>query len=346
EYTAAFQGDLKALNILEPTVWCKATDHIREQVETIRLIEQNGFTYRTSDGIYFDTRKLPGYGALAGLANIEGIQAGSRVEMGEKRAATDFALWKFSPAGSARQMEWDSPWGRGFPGWHIECSAMSAKYLGTLFDIHCGGEDHIAIHHTNEIAQTEAAYGTKLANYWLHGFFLQLGEQKMAKSSGGFLRLQLLADKGYDPLAYRYFCLGGHYRTQLKFSWESLTAAQKALENLRDETGRIVREAASEAPPDRDTAGPWRTKFLLAVNDDLNMPRAMALVWELVKAELPPGTRKATLLLFDRVLGLGLADWTLEEEMVPTAVMDLVQQRQLARQQKRYKDADALRGQA
>ncbi|MCU0606023.1 MAG: cysteine--tRNA ligase [Candidatus Edwardsbacteria bacterium] len=343
EYTAAFRDDLGSLNILEPAVWCKATEHIREQVETIRLIEQNGYTYRTSDGIYFDTKKLPGYGALAGLANIEGIQAGSRVEMGEKRSATDFALWKFSPQGSQRQMEWDSPWGKGFPGWHIECSAMSAKYLGTLFDIHCGGEDHIAVHHTNEIAQTEAAYGTRLANYWLHGFFLQLGEEKMAKSSGEFLRLRLLADKGYDPLAYRYFCLGGHYRTQLRFSWESLTAAQRALENLRAEVGRLVLAAGGGGEPDGPAAAAGRSKFLDSVNDDLNMPQALAVLWDLLKDNGTSAvTRLALVREFDTVLGLKLLDLPSGDE-VPPAIAALLEQRKQARAAKQWTESDRLR---
>src|SRR5260221_3814018 len=188
EYTQAFKDDLHRLNINEPTIWSKATDHIQEQIEMIRCIEANGFTYRTSDGIYFDTSKLPDYGYL-GRLDIEGLRAGSRVEMGEKRSPTDFALWKFSPPNSKRQMEWDSPWGIGFPGWHTECAAMSVKHLGTYFDIHCGGEDHITVHHPNEIAQSEGCYGTRLANFWMHGYFLQQDEKKMAKSSGGFLGL-------------------------------------------------------------------------------------------------------------------------------------------------------------
>ena len=186
EYTQAFKQDMQALNLVEPTIWCRATDHIQEQIDLIRCIEAKGFTYQTSDGIYFDTSRLSDYGALSRL-NIDGLQAGSRIDVGEKRLPTDFALWKFSPAGQKRQMEWESPWGVGFPGWHIECTAMSAKYLGTFFDIHCGGEDHIPVHHTNEIAQSQACYGTNLANFWMHGYFLQLEAEKMSKSTGKFL---------------------------------------------------------------------------------------------------------------------------------------------------------------
>jgi len=218
QYTQAFQDDLERLNVLEPTIWCRATDHIADQIALIERIAARGFAYRTSDGLYFDTSRLPDYGHLARL-DVAGLQAGARVDAGEKRNVTDFALWKFSPADRQRYMEWDSPWGKGFPGWHIECSAMSAKYLGPFFDIHCGGEDHISVHHTNEIAQTQACYGTRLANFWLHGYFLQMDEARMSKSAGGFVRLQTLLDRGYDPLTYRFFCLSAHYRARLSFAW-------------------------------------------------------------------------------------------------------------------------------
>ena len=335
-YAQEFNRDLDRLNIIQPSIWCKATDHIHEQITFIKCIEEKGYSYRTSDGIYFDTTKLPDYGYLARL-NIDGIQAGSRINMGEKHSPTDFALWKFSPADQKRQMQWDSPWGVGFPGWHIECSAMSAKYLGTYFDIHCGGEDHISIHHPNEIAQTQACYGTRLANFWIHGYFLQLDDEKMAKSSGGFLRLQTLNDRGYDPLAYRLFCLSAHYRAKLNFNWESLDGASKALDRLRC----LAFEWGQPGAVDEEYA----EQFLAQINDDLNMPRAVAVVWDLVKKDLLPSTKKATLLLFDRVLGLRLADWKPVEEMIPDEVNNLLQQRQQARFEKRWKDADLLRDQ-
>jgi cysteinyl-tRNA synthetase len=290
-YTEEFKKDLQRLNILEPTIWSKATDHIQEQINTIRCIEEKGFTYRTSDGIYFDTSKLPDYGYMARL-DIEGLQAGARIEMGEKHHPTDFALWKFSPPGHTRQMEWDSPWGVGFPGWHIECSAMSAKYLGPLFDIHCGGEDHISVHHTNEIAQTEACYGTRLANFWLHGYFLQIDEARMGKSVGNFLRLQTLIDRGYDPLAYRFFCLSALYRAK--------------------------RISPSRAWMDRDLPGPAAcgrvrmgsqgrsmkvTCSLSWIGERRSEYAAPGLTWDLVKSDLP-APLKATIAVFDRVLGL------------------------------------------
>jgi cysteinyl-tRNA synthetase len=232
DYTEAFRDDLFQLNILDPMIWYRATEHIPEQIEMIRCIEAKGLTYRTSDGIYFDTSKASSYGHLARL-DASGLQVGARVEHGEKLNITDFALWKFSPFDQRRQMEWESPWGVGFPGWHIQCSAMSAKYLGTFFDIHCGGEDHVAVHHTNEIAQTEIYHGTRLANFWMHGHFLLLEDAKMAKSRGEFLRMQSLIDRGYDALAYRYFCLGAHYRAKLSFTWEAFDATATALQRLR-----------------------------------------------------------------------------------------------------------------
>ena len=335
-YTQEFKNDLERLNILEPTIWCRATDHIAEQINLIQCIEDKGYAYQTSDGIYFDTSRLSDYGYL-GRLDIEGLQAGARIDVGEKRHPTDFDLWKFSPAGQKRQMEWDSPWGIGFPGWHIECSAMSAKYLGPLFDIHCGGEDHINVHHTNEIAQTEACYGTRLANYWMHGYFLQIDEARMGKSVGNFLRVKTLMDESYDPLVWRMFCLSAHYRAKLNFTWESVEGASTSLERLRN--------AVFEWGPAGDVDEGYIDKFIETVNDDLNMPRAMALTWELVKSDLPASTKKATILFFDQVLGLRLGEWQPKEEVLPEEILALVQQRQLARQEKRWKDSDALRDQ-
>ncbi len=335
EYTTEFQTDIQRLNILEPSIWCRATDHIQEQIDFIRCIEKNGYTYRTSDGIYFDTTKVKDYGRL-GRLNIDGLQAGARIDMGEKRSPTDFALWKFSPSDQKRQMEWNSPWGVGFPGWHIECSAMSAKYLGTFFDIHCGGEDHINIHHTNEIAQTEACYGTRLANFWMHGYFLQLeDQQKMAKSTGGFIRLQTLIGLGYDPLAYRMFCLSAIYRQKLNFTWDGLDGAARSLERLRNAS----HEWGQPGQVDEELLD----KFVEQIDDDLNMPRALAVTWELVRSNLPADVKKATLLQFDRVLGLDLANWKPKDMEIPAGVMELVEMRQQARVDKRWIDADVYR---
>jgi len=331
-YTQAFQQNLLDLNITVPHIWCKATDHIPEQIAFIEAIEKNGYTYRTSDGIYFLSQKLNDYGYLARL-NIDGLQAGARVEQGEKKYPTDFALWKFSPSQESRQMEWDSPWGKGFPGWHIECSAMSAEYLGDFFDIHCGGEDHIPVHHSNEIAQTQACKGTNLANFWMHGYFLQLGDAKMAKSSGEFIRLDTLQEQGYDPMVYRYFCLTAHYRTQLSFSWESLEASKVTL-------NRIYKTAhewgdAGEADPS------FMEQFDNFIFNDLNTPRAVALVHDLVRSDLADAVKKATLLAFDHVLGLGIADWLPDE--IPEEIWSLALARETARKEKNWAEADLIR---
>ncbi len=334
-YTDAFRADLKALNIQEPDVWCKATDNIPEQISFIEEIEKKGYTYRTSDGIYFDTSKQASYGHL-GRLDIAGLQAGSRVDLGEKKHSTDYALWKFSAPEDHRQMEWDSPWGRGFPGWHIECSAMAHKYLGEYFDIHCGGEDHITVHHPNEISQTEAAYGTRLANFWMHGYFLITNDAKMSKSSGEFLRVQLLIDKGYDPIAYRYLCLTGHYRTQLSFSWETLDAAQTGLDRLRNNVYSLGEATTVDAG--------FFERLMEKLNDDLNFPQALALAFEVLKSGLAPGVKKATILKFDEAFGLGLTSWVPKIEDVPGDVRALAEARWTARNAKDWAEADRLRG--
>ena len=274
-YTQAFQSDLTALHINMPNTWCRATDHIAEQIAFIQDLVEKGYTYQINDGIYFNSRKLNRYGYLARL-DINGLKAGARVDS-ERKHVTDFALWKFSPEDGQRQMEWPSPWGIGFPGWHIVCSAMSAKYLGDFFDIHCGGEDHISIHHTNEIAQTEASRGTRLANFWMHGYFLQMDDSKMSKSSGEFLRLASLVEKGIDPMVYRYFCLSAHYRTQMSFGWEDLASKGIAL--------RRMYQSAFEMGEPGKIIPQYHDRFMQRINDDLNMPRALAVAWDLLRSD-------------------------------------------------------------
>lgn len=330
-YTEAFFRDTKALNLLEPHIVCRATDHIKEQIDLILKLQANQLAYQTSDGIYFDTARLPDYGKLAKL-DIAGLEAGSRVEMGEKKHPTDFALWKFSPQDSKRQMEWNSPWGVGFPGWHIECSAMSLKYLGDHFDIHCGGIDHIPVHHTNEIAQNEGALGHTTVNYWLHGEFLLTNDDRMGKSKGNFLTLQLLKDKGYDPIAYRYFCLNAHYRSKLNFTFEALTGAQQALDNLR----RQVQHWGK--PTEVDTLA--MEQFTTAINDDLNMPKALAVLWTMVRSEMDSGKKLATVLEMDLILGLHLNQTPAE---IPPEIMELVIARETVRQAKQWAESDRLR---
>jgi len=308
-YWQAFRNDLARLNILEPDVWCKATDHIDEQIAQVRALEEGGYTYVIEgDGVYFDTSKLADYGKLARL-DVEGLRAGARIELAAgKRNPTDFALWKFSPTDVQRLMEWPSPWGVGFPGWHIECSAMAVRYLGERLDIHCGGIDHVAVHHTNEIAQAECALGHPWVNWWMHGEFLTFpkgadGEEaKMSKSSGEFLTLDRLIDRGFDPLAYRYFLFTAHYRQQLAFTWEGLEAAQNALNNIRKTVRGFVPDPDVPAGPPID----GRIKqFREALEDDLNMPRALAVMWGVLREA--EGDRYSTLMKMDEVLGLGLA---------------------------------------
>ncbi|RZO74707.1 MAG: cysteine--tRNA ligase [OM182 bacterium] len=333
-YTSAFKDDLVKLNILEPTIWCKATDHIEDQIAFIVDLESKGFVYETSDGIYFDSRKLDDYGYLARL-DIDGLQAGARVNLGEKRFVTDFALWKFSKPDENRQMEWDSPWGIGFPGWHIECSAMSARYLGDYFDIHCGGKDHIPIHHTNEIAQTQASKGTRLANFWLHGYFLQMEDSKMSKSSGDFLRLETLIERGYLPLVFRYFCLQAHYRSELSFSWESLKAAHTSLMRLY--------EAAYSWGAPSNISEEYYVRFVQHLYNDLNLPRALAVAWELVRSPEPDGIKKATLLAFDEIFGLDINAWRPKQVDIPKEVSSLLARREEARKSKDWNAADQVR---
>ena len=334
-YTDAFLADFALLNIESPVVLCRATDHIAEQIAFIADIERNGYAYRTSDGVYFDTARQPDYGYLARL-DTSGLDAGHRVDIGEKRRATDFALWKFSAPGEQRQMEWDSPWGRGFPGWHIECSAMAQQYLGDFFDIHCGGEDHIPVHHTNEIAQTEARVGTRLANFWMHGYFLLANDAKMAKSAGEFLRVQALVDRGYDPLAFRYLCLTGHYRSQLNFTFEALDAAATGLARMRQGFHALPHDAAA---PDAALLA----RFTAEINDDLNLPRALAVAWEALRGNHALAVKRATLATMDDVLGLGLAAWVPQEASAPPEVQALADARAAARAARNWAEADRLR---
>jgi cysteinyl-tRNA synthetase len=342
EYTRAFFADLRALNVVDPDVICKATEHIPEMIDLVTRLEGRGLTYRIADGVYFDTSRLESYGAMAGL-DKEGLLAGARVEMVEgKRNPTDFALWKLSPPGGRRQMEWPSPWGVGFPGWHIECSAMSMKYLGEQFDIHCGGIDHIGVHHTNEIAQSEGATGRRpWVRYWCHGEFLVLDRGKMAKSGGNFITLRAVREKGIEPLVYRFFLLQAHYRSQLVFSWEGLEAAANGYRKLRAETAEICRvgEAAGRAPDQ------YVERFNAAVFDDLNTPRALAVVYESLRDGGVSAADKAAFLAgADEVLGLSLGQVLPQRETgVPPEVAALIEQRAAARKAKDFALADALR---
>jgi len=340
-YTEAFKNDLMRLNIQEPDIWVKATDTIPDQIGLIEILEEKGYTYRISDGIYFDTSKFADYTKLS-HQDIEALQEGARVERNaEKRNPTDFALWKFSPESVQRQMEWDSPWGRGFPGWHLECSAMSMKFLGEQLDIHCGGTDHINIHHTNEIAQSEAATGRTFFNFWLHGAFLVIQSgKKMAKSEGNFLTLEdAIIKKDIPPLAYRFASYQTHYRKLMEYSEESLAAARNGLAHLSNQ----VRQLMSPDPAPGSRVHPeYREKFLEALNDDLNMPRALAVVQQIMKSDVPDTVKHATVLDFDRVLGLGMDRLGRAEEL-PENVRKLIEARVKARKGRDFSASDALR---
>ena len=337
-YFNAFKKDLQDLNILMPDKWPKATAHIKGQIDLIKKLEKRKYTYQTSDGIYFDSSKFKDYGKLARL-NIKGLESGKRVKKGEKKHKTDFALWKFS-SGEKRQQQWDSPWGIGFPGWHIECSAMSMKYLGKTFDIHTGGEDHIPIHHTNEIAQSEAATGEKFVNYWMHGAFLIYKGEKVSKSKGGLYTLSELKEKGYRPEHYRYLNLMTNYRKQLSFSLDNLDAAKNAFERLK----RKIIDIKNQAHKGADRSTEYEKKFLEAINDELNIPKALDVFWRTLEDfDFSPGKKIKLLEKFDEVLGLGVKDFKEERFKIPAEIKALVNLRQEARRNKDWEQADILR---
>ncbi len=342
KYTEAFFSHTKLLNIKPVTTVCKATDYIPEQIAMVKKLEDRGFTYKTSDGIYFDTAKFPRYPEFARL-DVEGLEHGHRVGTGEKRGKTDFALWKFSKPEEKRCMEWDSPWGRGFPGWHIECSAMSVKLLGEQFDIHTGGVDHIPIHHTNEIAQSECATGSSpFVRYWMHGEFLIIEDAaKMSKSLGNVLTVGTLQDKGFDPLSYRYFVLQTHYRKQLKFSLEALAGAQRGYERLKLAISRLAAGSVTS-----ESSSPYLEQFKQALFADLNVPQALAIVHAVVDdAKLSDGVKRGLVATMDQILGLGLFDEPVatKSDDIPSELHDLLAARNAARAGKNWPEADRLR---
>lgn len=341
-YTKAFFKHFDYLNCLRPSICCKASDHIKEMIEMIIKLENMGYTYRTSDGIYYDTSKFHNYGALVGKAHIDGLKAGARVEMSrEKRNPSDFSLWKFSPPNVKRQMEWDSPWGKGFPGWHIECSAMSMKYLGETFDIHCGGVDHIPVHHTNEIAQAEGATGKKFVNYWIHMEFLVLKDRaKMSKSANNFLTIDSIIEKGYSPLVYRYFCSQAHYRKQLEFSFQAIESASRGLKNLKAIAQALKEEAGGEKKENLNSA--YLSAFKEAISDDINIPKALSILWETIKdCSIEPPEKLWLVEEFEKVLGFGI--FNEEKQQIPNEVLSLRDERNLAKKNRDFKKADELR---
>lgn len=346
QYTAQWLRDCERLGCLPPEVLCKATDHIPEQVELVRLLEAKGYTYRIADGIYFDTSKFPRYGEFARL-DLAGQAAGARIgDVAGKRQPADFALWKFAPPGAHRQQEWDSPWGRGFPGWHVECSAMAEKYLGRRFDIHTGGVDHIAVHHSNEVAQSECAWDVHpWVGCWLHNEFLDLRGEKMAKSTGNLAVLDDLVARGVPPLAFRYFFLQAHYRQQQTYTDEAVDAAATGYDRLLGACTEL-REAAGEVDAERTL--PLRERFRSAVRDDLNAPRALAVAWEVVRASgLGAAERWTVLREADAVLGLDLAGGVPRAAKVESdpRIDALVAEREAARERRDFATADRIRRQ-
>lgn len=344
-YTEAFMKDLEAMGILTPQDMPRASEHVPGMVALIETLMQKEYAYETSDGVYFDTKRFAGYGKL-GKVDVEAQEEGARVTANpEKRSPADFALWKKN-----KELGWESPWGKGFPGWHIECSAMSMELLGKQLDIHTGGVDHIGTHHNNEIAQSEASTGKDFARFWMHNEHIHIEGSKIAKSAGNSIKLRQLVEHGYSPLSYRYWLLSGHYRSQMSFSFGALDGAQTALRRLQNffldecldvQKGEVVAE--------------YEREFRDAMGDDLDTPRALALLWKLVKDDaVSEGDKKATLLLFDKTLGLGLGELTKKNRGMttlnvtsvadlPEEVRALVEEREAARNEKDWARADELR---
>ena len=343
-YTKAFFKDEEDLNIIRPDIVCKATDHIQDMINLIKVLEEKGHTYTSGGNVYFSIDTIPDYGKLAGQSQDEKM-SGARIAVdGNKRNPKDFVLWFTNSKFGEQAMMWDSPWGRGYPGWHIECSAMSMKYLGPHFDIHCGGIDAIPVHHTNEIAQSEAATGTKWVNYWCHGEFLLNDKGKMSKSSGEFLTLPVVVSHGYNALDYRYFCLSGHYRTQLKFSWEALDHAKAAREKLVSTVSSLKKNDPSKTLGDK--AQSYYDSFSSAMNNDLRAPEALAQMWLMLKDnDVTDGEKLSLLYSFDGILGLELdkVEAKKDEKVGSDEEWKLVEERALAKKNKDWARADEIR---
>jgi cysteinyl-tRNA synthetase len=346
KYTQMWLEDRRRVNCLEADVYCKATEHIDDQIALGRQLEERGYTYLIDDGLYFDVSKFPRYAEFAQLdLEHQGAGGGARIQgVAGKRSAADFALWKFSSEGVTRQQEWDSPWGRGFPGWHLECSAMSIRYLGERFDIHTGGIDHVPVHHTNEIAQSECGLEVHpWVRFWMHNEFYNFAGEKMSKSKGNIALLDDLIERGIEALGYRYFFLQGHYRQQVALSDDALQAAQTGYRRL---LGHAARANAAQGEGDPDRQAPYRERFRAAMHDDLNAPRAMAVLWEVARSrELPDADRRDLLRGFDAILALGLAEARPE---LPAGDSDpridaLLEQRQAARAARNWAEADRIR---
>lgn len=337
-YEDYFWKSVELVNIKIPNVIAKATDHIEEQIKLIHKLEKNGFIYQTSQAIYFDISKFLDYTKLSGQ-KLEEKEIGVREDVfidKAKKNPQDFALWFFTVGHFQDHiMRWSSPWGEGFPGWHIECSAMSMEYLGDSIDIHTGGIDHISIHHTNEIAQSEAATGKPFVKYWIHHEFLLIDGEKMSKSKKNFYRIDEILQKGFDPLALRYLFLTAHYRDKLNFTWESLQSAQNAFNNLRE----IIRDWDNP----KIGCAQYEQDFAQAINNDLGMPKALAILWDMVRSDYPKSAKAKTLLEMDKIFGLKLDDFLGKKVEVSENVMKLVNEREKARKSGNFKESDKKR---
>lgn len=335
-YMNRFLEDLEKLNVSRPEIICRATEHIEDMEEYVQKIIENGYAYETKDTIYFDTSKLDKYGVLSNI-KIDEQKAGARVEFDdEKRNVTDFALWIKAPENHI--MKWDTFWGKCYPGWHIECSAMSRKYLGELFDIHTGGIDHIPIHHENEIAQSKGYSGHIPANWWMHCEFLLVDGGKMSKSLNNIYTLEDLKNKGFSPLDYKMFTFTSHYRNKLNFTWESLESAKTALFRLKD---GYQKHAEGSEDVDDSVINEYETKFHEAINDDLNMPQAMSVVWDVIKNPIKSKKFAELLRKFDQVLGVKIDEK--EKIELPKEIEDIIEERKQARTDKDWNKSDELR---
>lgn len=342
-YTDVFFDDIKKLNIENPEIIAKATDNIKEMIDFVAQLQKDGYAYETSDGVYFDISRFEDYGKLSKL-DLEGQIAGARVEVNEeKRNPIDFALWKKAP--KEHIMQWESPWGMGYPGWHIECSAMARKYLGDTFDIHTGGVDHIPVHHENEIAQSESLTGEPSARYWVHSEFLQVNNGKMSKSLGNTYTIANIVEKGYSPLAYRYMCLNANYRNKLNFTWDGLKAAQTSLNRIYE---GVLSHKGAKGVVEKDVIDKFKKDFNNAINDDLNIPLALGITWNAVRYPSKSNDLYELLLEMDEIFSLNFAtakgsNVLKELENVPQEVSELIGKRQEARKDKNFALADEIR---
>lgn len=347
-FTNIFFESMDKLNILRPVISCKATDHIKEQIVLIGKLFENNLAYDTYEAVYFDVSKFPDYGKLFGQKlEDKKIAAREEVKIDEnKRNSADFALW-FKRVGNYKDhtMHWESPWGDGFPGWHIECSAMSMKYLGEQIDIHTGGEDHLSIHHPNEIAQSEGATGKKpFSRFWLHSAFLTVDGTKMSKSLGNVYSIEDLINKGYDPISLRYLFLTAGYHDPMNFTFESLTAAQVGLKRLQSTVYGLQNSDRTKLSNEKlESVDEYRNKFMEAVNDDLNIAKALAVVWEVLKSNIPSVDKYDLIISFDEVLGLNLKSQTSNTKQIPENIQTLISKREDLRKEKKFDEADKIR---